>query len=327
MSYQREKQVAIEAVTLAAKLCQQVRQTIQPEAIEKRDRSPVTIADFGSQAIICKLLSEAFPDDPIVAEEDAVALSQPDMAPYLTQTTNHVQSILPGVTSEAVVGWINRGNGQVSSRYWTLDPIDGTKGFLRGEQYAVALALIEDGEVKVGVLGCPALSIDAETSDQSGTLFVAVRHQGATMASLSGGAAQSIQVVSSDDVANFRLVESVESGHGDHSQQEAVAQAIGVTASSLQMDSQAKYAVVACGQAGLYLRLPSPKTPNYREKIWDHAAGTIVVEEAGGKVTDMHGNPLNFTLGYQLTENEGVVVSNGSCHDAVLASLKQKEKP
>jgi 3'(2'), 5'-bisphosphate nucleotidase len=324
MSYQQEKQVAIEAVTLAAQLCQQVRQTIQPEAIEKRDRSPVTIADFGSQAIICKMLSEAFPADPIVAEEDATALAQPNMASYLAQVTDHVQSIVAEATPEAVISWINRGNGQVGSRYWTLDPIDGTKGFLRGEQYAVALALVEDGEVKVGVLACPALTIDAVNSSDAGSLFVAVRNQGATVASLAGGAAQPIRVVSSEDAAKFRFVESVESGHGDHTQQDAVAKAIGITAPALRMDSQAKYAVVACGQAALYLRLPSPKTPDYREKIWDHAAGTIVVEEAGGKVTDMHGKPLNFTLDYKFTENQGVVVSNGSCHDAVLSVLKAK---
>lgn len=323
MSYEQEKQVAIEAVTLAAKLCQKVRQTIRPEAIEKRDRSPVTIADFGSQAIICKLLSDAFPADPIVAEEDAAALSQPEMAPYLAQATEHIQAILPDATPEAVIGWINRGNGQVSPRYWTLDPIDGTKGFLRGEQYAVALALVEAGEVKVGVLACPALSIDPDSEDASGTLLVAVRNQGATMTALGGGEARSIHVVKPEDTANFRFVESVESGHGDHTQQEAVAKAIGISSTSLRMDSQAKYAVVACGQAALYLRLPSPKTPDYREKIWDHAAGTIVVEEAGGKVTDMHGKPLNFGLDYQLVETQGVVVSNGTCHSAVLTALNE----
>ncbi|WNZ21563.1 3'(2'),5'-bisphosphate nucleotidase [Leptolyngbya sp. NK1-12] len=318
MSYQLETQVAIKAVTLAAKLCQQVRQTIQAEAIEKRDRSPVTIADFGSQAIICKLIADAFPNDPIVAEEDAAALSQPDMAPYLTQVTEQVRSILTEATPDAVIDWINRGNGQVGSRYWTLDPIDGTKGFLRGDQYAVALALVEDGEVKVGVLGCPALTLAGD----AGSLLVAVRHQGATITSLAGGDPQPIQVVRSANAANFRFVESVESGHGDQTQQNAVAQAVGITAAPLRMDSQAKYAVVACGEAALYLRLPSPKTPDYREKIWDHAAGVIVVEEAGGKVTDMHGKPLNFALDYKLTENQGVVVSNGSCHEAVLAALK-----
>jgi 3'(2'), 5'-bisphosphate nucleotidase len=323
MSYEYEKQVAIKAVTLAAQLCQQVRQTIRPEAIEKRDRSPVTIADFGSQAIICKILSESFPHDPIVAEEDAAVLSQPEMADYLAQATSHLQTVLPEATSEAVIRWISCGNGQVGQRYWTLDPIDGTKGFLRGEQYAVALALIEDGEVKVGALACPALSV-ASCPSESGSLLVAVRGQGATIAPLATGEAQPIRVVGSDDATNFRFVESVESGHGDHTQQEAVAKAIGITTDSLRMDSQAKYAVVACGQAALYLRLPSPKTPDYREKIWDHAAGVIVVEEAGGKVTDMHGRPLNFSLDYQLLENQGVVVSNGDCHDQVLAALRQK---
>lgn len=129
MAYEYEKQVAIKAVTLAAQLCQQVRQTIRPEAIEKRDRSPVTIADFGSQAIICKILSESFPNDPIVAEEDAAVLSQPEMAEYLAQATDHMQSVLPETTSEALINWISRGNGQVGKRYWTLDPSTGRKVF------------------------------------------------------------------------------------------------------------------------------------------------------------------------------------------------------
>ncbi|NER50493.1 MAG: 3'(2'),5'-bisphosphate nucleotidase, partial [Symploca sp. SIO1A3] len=80
---------------------------------------------------------------------------------------------------------------------------------------------------------------------------------------------------------------------------------------------------VASGQAALYLRLPSPKTPNYREKIWDHAAGTIIVEEAGGRVTDMYGQPLNFSLGAKLVDNQGVIVSNGAIHETVLAALRE----
>ncbi|NES00990.1 MAG: 3'(2'),5'-bisphosphate nucleotidase, partial [Symploca sp. SIO1B1] len=97
----------------------------------------------------------------------------------------------------------------------------------------------------------------------------------------------------------------------------------GITTDSLRMDSQAKYGAVASGQAALYLRLPSPKTPNYREKIWDHAAGTIIVEEAGGRVTDMYGQPLNFSLGAKLVDNQGVIVSNGAIHETVLAALRE----
>ncbi|AOY79776.1 3'(2'),5'-bisphosphate nucleotidase [Moorena producens JHB] len=323
MSYQQEKQVAIEAALAAAKICEQVRSEQVTQAMEKSDKSPVTVADYGSQAVICRLLAQAFPDDPVVGEEDAAALVEPTMANQLAQVTSYVESVTNDATPEAVVSWINRGNGEIGPRYWTLDPIDGTKGFLRNDQYAVALALVEQGEVKVGVLACPALPVNlAQPDGERGVLFVAVRGQGATMVPISGGEPQSIQVTDAKNTAELRFVESVESGHGDHSRQDLVAKAVGITADSLRMDSQAKYGAVASGHAALYLRLPSAKSPNYREKIWDHAAGTIVVEEAGGLVTDMHGKPLNFSIGSKLVENQGVVVSNGVIHETVLAALR-----
>ncbi len=320
MSYDREKQVAIEAAVAAAKLCQQVRRDI-PEAIEKKDKSPVTVADYGSQAVICKALGDAFPNQPVVGEEDAIQLRQPKMAEVLTKITNYVKELIPTATPEQVTGWIDRGNGKVAPRYWTLDPIDGTKGFLRQDQYAVALALVEDGEVKLGVLACPAMPVEGS---KPGVLYVAVRGEGATMVPLAGGEPRSIRVVSAEDAANFRFVESVEASHGDQSRQNAVAKAVGITADSVRVDSQAKYGIVASGKAALYLRLPSPKSPDYREKIWDHAAGAIVVEEAGGRVTDMYGKPLNFADGSKMVNNRGVVVSNGAIHDTVLATLQER---
>ncbi len=317
MSYEKEKQVAIDAAIAAAKLCQQVRQAI-PAAMEKTDKSPVTVADYGSQALICKAIGDIFPNDPIVAEEDAADLSTPEMAPQLAKVTDYVKELVPEATPDDVKSWIDRGNGEVTPRYWTLDPIDGTKGFLRQDQYAVALALVESGQVKVGVLACPAMPLE---NGESGVLYVAVRGEGSYMAPLAGGDLQPIRVADTEDAANLRFVESVESGHGDQSRQSAVAQAVGITAESLRMDSQAKYGAVASGQAVLYLRLPSPKSPNYREKIWDHAAGTIVVEEAGGRITDMHGKPLDFSIGAKFVNNQGVVVSNGAIHDKVLEAL------
>ncbi len=322
MSYEQEKQVAIEAALAAAKLCEKVRTEKVPESIEKSDKSPVTVADFGSQAVICRAIAAAFPNDLVIGEENAAELRQPTMANQLAQVTSYVQAVVGDVTSDEVLNWIDRGNSEIGKRYWTLDPIDGTKGFLRQDQYAVALALVELGEVKLGVLACPALPVDLDRPDgEKGVLFVAVRGEGATMMPLSGGEAQPIRVTAADDVANMRFVESVESGHGDHARQDAIAKAVGITASSLRMDSQAKYGAVASGRAALYLRLPSPKTPDYREKIWDHAAGTIVVEEAGGRVTDMYGKPLNFSLSAKLVDNQGVIVSSGTIHDTVLAAL------
>lgn len=319
MAYAKEKEVAIAAATAAAKLCEQVRGDI-PQAIEKKDKSPVTVADFGAQAIICQALAAAFPEDPVVGEEDATELRQPEMSATLTKVTHYVQALLPNATPEDVIRWIDHGNGQVSPRYWTLDPIDGTKGFLRQDQYAVALALVENGEVKVGVLACPAMPLDG---GQTGALYVAVRGEGATMVPLSGGEPQRLQVVTADDVANFRFVESVESSHGDQSKQNAIAKAVGITTESFRVDSQAKYGIVASGKAALYLRLPSPKYPDYRENIWDHAAGSIVVEEAGGKVSDMYGQPLNFAAGSKMMNNRGVVVSNGTIHERVIAALAE----
>ena len=319
MAYNTEKHIALQAVLAAAQLCNQVRQEIVPEAMEKDDRSPVTVADFGSQAVICRAIRAAFPDDPIVGEEDSADLRAPEQADRLQQVTHYVQGVVPDATPEQVVSWIDAGNGSVADRYWTLDPIDGTKGFLRGDQYAVALALVEKGDIKLGILGCPALSFEG---GEPGLVFVAVRGEGAVMMSLTGENPQPIQVVSEGQADRFRFVESVESGHGDQSRQSAVATAAGITQESIRMDSQAKYAAVAAGQAALYLRLPSPKTPNYREKIWDHAAGVIVIEEAGGKVTDIHGQPLDFSLGAKLVNNQGVVASNGAMHEAAIAALK-----
>ncbi|QQE64453.1 3'(2'),5'-bisphosphate nucleotidase [Leptolyngbya sp. BL0902] len=321
MAYELEKQVAVAAVRQAAQLCEAVRQTLVPEAIEKNDKSPVTVADFGAQALICRALAEAFPQDAVVGEEDANDLRQPEMATPLATVTTQVQRHVPTATPDDVLAWIDHGNGTVSSRYWTLDPIDGTKGFLRGDQYAIALALVEDGDLKVGVLGCPYLSFDG---GEQGLIFVAVRGEGAVMMPLAGGDPQPLQVVQDPQSERFRFVESVESGHGDQRQQSAMAQAVGIQSPSMRMDSQAKYAAVAAGQAALYLRLPSPKTPNYREKIWDHAAGTLVVQEAGGCVTDMHGKPLDFGKAARFEDNRGVVVSNGMIHTDVLAALAAK---
>jgi 3'(2'), 5'-bisphosphate nucleotidase len=91
---------------------------------------------------------------------------------------------------------------------------------------------------------------------------------------------------------------------------------------SLRMDSQAKYGIVARGEATLYLRVPSPSEPGYKENIWDHAAGSIIAEEAGGKVTDTFGNLLDFSSGIKMTKNHGILVTNGILHDIVLKALK-----
>ena len=87
------------------------------------------------------------------------------------------------------------------------------------------------------------------------------------------------------------------------------------------MDSQAKYGVVARGEAEIYLRMPT--RADYREKIWDHAAGVLIVEEAGGTVTDITGRALEFQHGRELLANRGVIVTNGRLHARVLKTLAE----
>ena len=86
-------------------------------------------------------------------------------------------------------------------------------------------------------------------------------------------------------------------------------------------DSQCKYAVVARGQAEAYIRSPTDRF--YEEKIWDHAAGFRVILEAGGRVSDVNGAPLDFSIGRGLARNKGVIVTNGLCHDRVLAAVQE----
>lgn len=323
MNYTREKRVASEAVTEAARLCAAVRaDMVGADALEKGDRSPVTIADFGSQALVCRHLIKDFPQDIIVGEEDSSDLQKPENALKLTQVTRYVQRFHAEATPQLICEWIDRGNDAVSDRFWTLDPIDGTKGFLRNDQYAIAIALIQNGGVQVGALACPGLPVNlSDPNSNVGVLFLAVRGEGAAMAPLDGGHFVPIQVVHESNKANLRFVESVEAAHGNQPLQRAVAQAVGISQPSLRMDSQAKYGAVARGDVALYLRLPSERTPDYRENIWDHAAGALIVEEAGGKVTDMYGKPLDFSSDSKMLDNRGVVVSNGMMHKAVIEAL------
>ena len=218
--------------------------------------------------------------------------------------------------------WIDFGGAKdYSDRFWTLDPIDGTKGFLRGEQYAIALALIVDGELAVAALACPNLPATADAEASVGVVYTAVKGHGAYRVPSGGGDAP-IPVTTSTlrDASKARFCESVESGHTSHSDSAEVAERLGMTAESVRLDSQAKYAVVARGEADIYLRLPT--RPGYVEKIWDHAAGALVVTEAGGTVTDITGKPLEFSHGWGLHANRGVIVTNGPLHGDVLDALQ-----
>ena len=324
MSYESERSVAVLAVERASRLCQAVQANLVSEAsLAKKDKSPVTVADFGAQAVVSHALREAFPADPMVGEEDASALREPDNRALKDRVVSSVDEIVPGLDPDTVLELIDAGTyeGGGTGRHWTLDPIDGTKGFLRGDQYAVALALIEDGEVVLGVLGCPNLPLSADDPDgPRGALFIAERGRGATMRSLGDEAETPVRVTDVRDPSEARFCESVEAAHSSQDDAARVAESLGISLPPFRIDSQCKYAAVSRGDASIYLRLPTRK--DYEEKIWDHAAGVAVIQEAGGRVTDTRGRPLDFSLGRTLRDNVGVIVTNGHLHDRVVEAVR-----
>jgi 3'(2'), 5'-bisphosphate nucleotidase len=314
---------AIDAVRAATRVCRAVQERMVGAALEKRDKSPVTVADFASQAIVCRSLAGALPGDPIVAEEASDALREAGNGALLDAVVGHVAAEIGGrAGAEEVLGWIDHGGHDGGARrFWALDPIDGTKGFLRGEQYAVALGLIEDGQVVLGVLGCPNLP----TGDGGrGALFAAIVGAPARSLPLAGGARDAGAVIAVDRVrkaADARFCESVESGHSDQEESARIAGVLGIASEPYRIDSQCKYAAVARGDASIYLRLPT--RAEYREKIWDHAAGTIIVESAGGRVTDIDGRALDFGRGETLSGNSGIVATSGAIHDEVIDAIRR----
>lgn len=300
---------ALQAIAKAAKFCQKVRSELANyNTIAKDDGSPVTIADYGSQAIVCSVLQNL----PIVAEED---FSDLQSRPYLLNSVRQaVSDFIPEAAFDLA---ISIRTNDTATPFWTLDPIDGTKGFLRNDQYAIALALIEAGEVTQALLACPAMHY----RNHHGLIFAASKDQGCIVYNLDLVNLGPVKCNAPADIRSARLAESVESQHTDRVTTEQVLIALGITQDPLRMDSQAKYASVACGQADFYLRLPNPAQPHYREKIWDHAAGSFIVKEAGGIVTDSYGKNLVWSVGKELP-NQGIIASScATLHEAILGAL------
>ena len=316
----RERQVALEAVCSAALLCRSVRASFSDAlATQKADRSPVTVADLGAQVLISLSIADAFPTDPVMGEEDASQVRDGAPAAIRVALGEQLARVRPGIDAAAAERALARcaGTGGPSGRWWTLDPVDGTKGFLRGGQYAIALALVDRGEVVLGVLGCPNLE---RADGRIGSLFVAERGGGAWELPIDGdGAPTTISVAAITDASAARYAESVEAAHSAQDEAALIVARLGITTPPLRLDSQAKYGLVARGDASIYLRIPRG---GYIENVWDHAAGAILVEEAGGLVTDIAGAPLDWTTGRRLTRNRGIVAAPAAIHDAVVAAAR-----
>ncbi|PIA37177.1 hypothetical protein AQUCO_03000037v1 [Aquilegia coerulea] len=338
MSYEKELKAAKKAASLAAQLCQKVQKALlQSDVHSKSDKSPVTVADYGSQALVSFVLGKELPTASfsMVAEEDSADLRKDGGQDTLERITKLINDTLSSdgsydlspLSGEDVLTAIDSGKseGGPNGRHWVLDPIDGTKGFLRGDQYAIALALLDEGKVVLGVLACPNLPLQPigntekhSLQNQAGCLFFAEVGGGTHMQSLDGSLSTKVHVSSTVNPAEASFFESYEAAHSLHDLSSSIATKLGVQAPPVRIDSQAKYGALSRGDGAIYLRFPHK---GYREKIWDHAAGCIVVT-AGGVVTDAGGNPLDFSKGRFLDLDTGIIVTNQKLMPLLLKAVQ-----
>ncbi|KAH7426349.1 hypothetical protein KP509_11G097700 [Ceratopteris richardii] len=298
----------------------------------------------------------------MIAEEDTEALKGMDGIHMLQRVVESVNECLNSLLivglnpldqplcSIDVLKAINKGacEGGPKGKFWVLDPVDGTLGFVRGDQYAIALSLIVDGEVVLGVLGCPnypmrrewlryhqkyyrllcKLSPPSPQVWHKGCIFTAQRGCGSWMQPLIWNLsdpnimklARSISVSTIDDPIEATFCEPVEKANSSHSFTAGLASSIGLKKHPLRVYSMAKYGALARGDAEIFMKFARS---GYKEKIWDHAAGVLIVQEAGGVVTDAGARPLDFSLGRYLEGlDRGIIACSGKVlHDKLIEAL------
>nr|AFK34186.1 unknown [Lotus japonicus] len=369
--YSSELDIAVRAVQLACSLCQKMQDTLSKSRSKDQvptmdDNFPVTVAVWSVKAIVSWILSECLGGEniSILAEEDVhQTLSNNNASELLKSVVKTVNECLaeaprfgveepksPLGTSE-LLEIISKFNtvGSPSGRFWALDPLDGTFGFVGGDQYAVALSLIEDGEVVLGVLGCPNYPMrkdwlsyqssyqrimsklnpsNSETWNK-GCVIYAKRGNGKAWIQpllhtnkkfMWPNSAKPVSVPSNEDPVLATFCETFENANSNHSFTEGLAHSVGLSDQPLRVHSMVKYAAIACGDAEVFMKFARA---GQKEKIWDHAAGVIIIQEAGGMVTDAGGDPLDFTNGSCLEGlDRGIVACAGATlHEKIIDSV------
>lgn len=235
------------------------------EVQHKPGAEPVTIADHECSALIVKRLAEAFPEDVVISEEIA------DDPRRLT-----------------------------ARRVWYVDPIDGTKNFIRGEQsYCIMIGLCVAHTPTLGVIYQP-------------------NHDSMVFASLGGGSWSSrkgqtcrLRTSKTSALEDARLITSSVDGVADA---DLIRQCLGIRRAESIGSIGMKICTIALGGRDLYVN------PATHCSSWDTCAPQIVLQEAGGRMSDLHGDELRYDAA--LTRHQrGLVASNGLLHDAVVASL------
>lgn len=239
----------------------------RPLGVEhKAGGEPVSLADLESSALMVRRLAEAFPDDAILSEE------VPDNRSRLEK-----------------------------SRVWMIDPIDGTRDFLRGDPgYVVMLGLCIEGRPTVGAVAQPV----------SGNVWMGALGTGAWKEH-PDGRREPLRVSKIKDTKDIRLVSS-KSHRTDY--YERFRRALGITDELALGSVGLKVALVAEGSRDLYVY------PGGQTKIWDSCGPEAILTAAGGTMTDSDGNAVCYT-DLSLHNPRGLVASNGRVHAQALEAI------
>lgn len=248
------------------------------------------------------------------------------------ENADEQQSLKVPASKEEMFDLIDRGgNGQVtgSGRVWVMDPVDGTATFMQGQQYAVCLCLLVDGVQTVGVIGCPNLAFDVQgplgmtkvhedtvDADGYGVILSAVKGHGTYIRSMEAtrlGVPRRVDLTTlpTKPLADLDFVEST-LGKTSLSQDEhkAVASSLGAKwPGTVIWAQQIKHVALTLGATDVMVRIP--KTADRFTYIWDHAGGHILYQEAGGMISDFHGEQIDFAQGRKIRgeRNYGMIAT------------------
>jgi 3'(2'), 5'-bisphosphate nucleotidase len=186
-------------------------------------------------------------------------------------------------------------------RVWLIDPMDGTKNFIaRDGDFAVQIGLAVGGESVVGVVYQPA----------RGVLYRAARGQGAWM---EAGDKPATRMSVSKQIKPGEMILASSRSHPSPRMGRIVS-AFGFKGETRRGSVGVKVGLIAEQQADLYIHL-SPST-----KQWDTCGPEAILAEAGGRLTDLFGQPLRYN-GRRIDNRNGIVATNGAAHDLVIGNL------
>ncbi len=187
------------------------------------------------------------------------------------------------------------------SRVWMVDPLDGTNGFIDGNgDFAVQIGLVEDGEVVVAVVYQPL----------PGVLYRAVRGEGTWIERPEMPPLQA----QTSNLTDFPAMRLAASRSHRNPRQNRVAQQFGFREEVQRGSVGIKIGLIIEQQCDVYIHLSS------RTKQWDTCAPQLILTEAGGRMSDLFGSPLNYNVP-ELQNRNGLVASNGASHDQIIDTL------